>query len=169
MDFRLREAPKIATQINEILEELEESLGDTVSIISNARGNRTGVVMVGLGVSIGSDDKEEISEIQEIFESVNDAINNLFRFSILLRNNTNSDRYAKAMAAGSSPFNDQFDICHVDHKFPTLRLAGKEWLIERLGKAITQRRQFLRYAREHRDKASRDRDSDSNAVPQQTL
>lgn len=28
LDFRLREAPKIATQINEILEELKESLED---------------------------------------------------------------------------------------------------------------------------------------------
>lgn len=90
-------------------------------------------------------------------ESIQDAINNLFRYSIIIRNNTNRDRYAKASAAAlSAPFNDEFDISHVWHKFPTLKSKKYEWLIERLGKAITQRRQYLRYCRVHRDKTWQD-------------
>lgn len=94
-----------------------------------------------------------MSEIREIFESIQDAINNLFRYSIIIRNNTNRDRCAKAAAASiSSPFNHDFDIQHVRHKFPALQAKKGEWLIERLGKAITQRRQYLRYCRSHHEK-----------------
>lgn len=96
---------------------------------------------------------EELSEIREIFESIQDAINNLFRYSIIIRNNTNRDRYARAAAAAiGSPFSDEFDIQHVRHKFPALQSKKREWLIERLGKATTQRRQYLRYCRSHHDK-----------------
>jgi hypothetical protein len=77
----------------------------------------------------------------------------LFRYSIIIRNNTNRDRYAKAAAfAINSPFNDEYDIQHVRHKFPALQSKNHEWLIERLGKAITQRRQYLRYCLSHHEK-----------------
>lgn len=105
------------------------------------------------GPRVHSEEEEELSEIREIFGSIQDAINNLFRYSIIIRNNTNRDRYAKAAAAAiSSPFSNEFDIQHVRHKFPALQSKDHEWLIERLGKAITQRRQYLRYCRSHHDK-----------------
>lgn len=139
------------------------------SIVSNARENRTGSLVEARGQDLNShlsstgedistpSDDEEISEIQEIFESITDAINNLFRLSMIIRNNTSRDRYAKAAAdALSVPFDDRFDISHVEHKFPALKSKGKEWLVVRLGKAITQRRQYLRYCRDHRDKISRE-------------
>lgn len=105
-----------------------------------------------------NDGVEKISEIREIIESSSDAIKHLFRYSILIRNNTNRDRYAKSAAAAiSSPFrfNEDFDISHVKHKFPALQSNQKDWLTTRLGKAITQRRQYLRYCREHHDKTSK--------------
>jgi hypothetical protein len=106
--------------------------------------------------NLAQSDGEELSEIREIFESITDAINNLFRLSMIIRNNTGRDRYAKAAAAAQNvPFDDRPDISHVEHKFPALKSKGKEWLIARLGKAITQRRQYLRYCREHHDKISR--------------
>ncbi|KAH6719114.1 hypothetical protein BKA61DRAFT_473803, partial [Leptodontidium sp. MPI-SDFR-AT-0119] len=96
--YRLRDAPKIARQITELLDELAESLEDGVR-----------------------------------------------------------DRYAKAAAAAiTNPFNDQFDICHVEHKFPTLRKRNDRWLIDRLGRAVTQRRQYLKYCREHHDKTAKE-------------
>jgi len=142
------------------------------SIVSNTRVNRTSSPVVEArnrdlnshlapsdtdeDVPTPSDD-EQISEIKEIFESITDAINNLFRLSMIIRNNTSRDRYAKAAAAALSvPFDDKFDISHVEHKFPTLKSKGKEWLVIRLGKSITQRRQYLRYCREHHDKLSRE-------------
>lgn len=63
---------------------------------------------------------------------------------MMVRNATPRDRYAKA-ATAPNPFSDQFDIAHVTQKFPKL----KNWLRDRLGKAITHRRQYLRYCEEH--------------------
>lgn len=97
-----------------------------------------------------------ISEIQELFQSIIETIGYLFRLSVLIRNSSSRDRYSKALAMASKmPFDDHFDIDHVGNKFPRLRQDGMAWLRERLGKAITQRRQYLRYCREHRERLSR--------------
>lgn len=94
------------------------------------------------------------SEIQELFQSVSDNISHLFRLSVVIRNATSRDRFAKAAAKVAEPFDDQYDIAHVGQKFPRLELEGREWLKVRLGKAITWRRQYLRYCREHQEKLS---------------
>ncbi|TVY37144.1 Exocyst complex component [Lachnellula subtilissima] len=156
LDYRLRDASKIATQIVDLLDELAESIEDVVE----ARGQDLNAHLAPRDtdedVPTPSND-EQISEIKEIFESITDAINNLFRLSMIIRNNTSRDRYAKAAAAALSvPFDDNFDISHVEHKFPALKSKGKEWLVIRLGKSITKRRQYLRYCREHHDKISRE-------------
>lgn len=97
------------------------------------------------------------SEIQELFQSIPETVASLFKLSILIRNATSRDRFSKALATASkAPFNDQFDIDHVGNKFPYLYSDDKEWLRKRLGDAITQRRQYLRYCREHREKLSKD-------------
>jgi hypothetical protein len=96
------------------------------------------------------------SEIQELFQSIPETIAGLFKLSILIRNSSSRDRYAKASAAASkSPFSEQFDIDHVGNKFPRLSQDGMIWLRTRLGKAITQRRQYLRYCRDHHEKLSK--------------
>ena len=72
--------------------------------------------------------------------------------SIIIRDATPRDRYIKANESNRTPFIDSFDIAHVGHKFPKLDAEGRGWLKERLGKAITQRRQYLKYCREHHNK-----------------
>lgn len=193
LDYRLRDVPRISTQVVDLLDELAESIEDgkssllahsiclivyerdqllileAFSILSNERENRTSLPIEADGhvfdshATHGGDhtpmpgDEEEISEIREIFESIIDAINSLFRLSTIIRNNTGRDRWAKAATAALTlPFNSQFDVDHVHHKFPALNSKGKKWLVARLGKAITQRRQYLRYCREHHDKTSRE-------------
>ena len=93
---------------------------------------------------------QNLSEAEELFESAKDTIASLFRISILIRNASPRDRFTKALAAKQAPIDDSFDINHVRHKFPRLDCPEKIWLQERLGKAITHRRQYLRYARDHR-------------------
>jgi hypothetical protein len=77
---------------------------------------------------------------------------------MIIRNNTNRDRYAKAALAAalsSEKFNNEFDVAHVKHKFPYLVAKGEEWLAVRMGEAITQRRQYLKYCRDHHEKTLR--------------
>ena len=74
----------------------------------------------------------------------------LFRISVFIQKVTSRDRYAKVTKAQGEPFDAQFDIDHVRGKFPLLRKT--DWLEQRMGKAITQRRQYLRYCRQQRDR-----------------
>ena len=186
LDHRLRQSPKIACHIHELLEILKDSLQDgrspdpplfrgcsdsntVYAIASGARVNRQ--------AASPEDDEEEdefdglddisnssettgepskLSEAQEIFESAKETITSLFRLSIIIRKASPRDRFAKALAARQNPFNEQFDISHVGHKFPLLEIKENQWLKERLGRAITQRRQFLRYAHKHRNKIGKE-------------
>ena len=98
---------------------------------------------------------EPVSEIQELFGIVSESIANLFRLAVIIRRATPRDRYLKAAAAAHEPFDSSFDIAHVGHKFPRLDTEHSKWLKQRLGNAISHRRQFLRYSREHRDRKAR--------------
>ena len=99
------------------------------------------------------------TELQELLRSIIEAITSLLKLSIVIRNPLPRDRYAKS--AGMPPLNSSYDIAHVRHKYPKTEGTGAEgevkddWLLKRLGKAITSRRQFLRYRRDHREKLSR--------------
>lgn len=105
-----------------------------------------------------SGDSVPTSELQELFESTAETITSLFKLSIVIRNATFRDRYARALAAAKEPLNDSFDISHVGEKFPRLRRTP--WLEKRLGKAITQRRQHLKYCQEHHDRLAEDIEHD---------
>ena len=96
----------------------------------------------------------EVSELGEIFGTIKDTITSLMQTSIFIRDATPRDRFIKALSSTSSPFPESFDIAHVGHKFPKIDVEGKEWLKGRLGKAIAQRRQYLKYCRQHHDKFS---------------
>ncbi|KAL9068762.1 MAG: hypothetical protein Q9161_005965 [Pseudevernia consocians] len=101
---------------------------------------------------MSSDLGSETSEFSEIFGTVKDTITSLMQTSIIIRNATPRDRYIRAQTSAKDPFLESFDIAHVGHKFPKIDSEGREWLKRRLGKAIAQRRQYLKYCREHNDK-----------------
>ncbi|KAF2262756.1 hypothetical protein CC78DRAFT_498061, partial [Lojkania enalia] len=84
-------------------------------------------------------------QIQDLLNDLKDA----------LRNASPRDRFARALASKQITFDESYDISHVGHKFPFLAKPENMWLKERLGKAITQRRQYLRYTRDHREKLDR--------------
>jgi hypothetical protein len=183
LDYRVRESPKVATQIQELLEDMRHALQKVLLIASGEIPNRIAVsddnskdegedeedyeadeseedsddsnnganedVMIDFEVH---DKSRQLSEANERFESVKDTITSLFRISIIIRKASPRDRFAKALTSPREPFDDRFDINHVGHKFPLLDNREREWFKERVGKANTQRRQYLRYARNHRDR-----------------
>ncbi|EAT78284.2 hypothetical protein SNOG_14413 [Parastagonospora nodorum SN15] len=103
-----------------------------------------------------SDEQEQnLSEAEELFESIKDSLASLFRLAVVIRNSSPRDRYARALG-GKNPFNEQFDVAHVGEKFPKLNVDSNVWLKDRIGKAIAQRRQYLCYAREHRYKLGKE-------------
>jgi tetratricopeptide (TPR) repeat protein len=188
LDYRLRESPKVATQIQELLEDLRHAMQRISAIASGESPNRVAEstdseddydddseddhdkeepekvsdgsedgVDEDVIIEVDADEKpRQLSEAGELFRSVKDTITGLFRISIIIRKASPRDRFAKALAARQEPFDERFDIDYVSHKFPMLNIEKKVWFKERVGKAITQRRQYLRYARDHRDKLARE-------------
>jgi hypothetical protein len=141
-DYRLREAPEVTDRVLELLEELVEINSEIAEILSGTRTNRQ--------ISGSEDDSDSPDELSELHLSVGDIVTSLFKLSVLVKKATTRDRYAKAASAKDDPFLEDFDVRHVADKYPKVRT--QPWLLDRLGKAITQRRQFLRYCRNHKNR-----------------
>ena len=90
---------------------------------------------------------EDLSEIHELFQTAQDTVSCLFRLSIAIRKATSRDPYTKSARKRDDPYDEFFDIAHVGHKFP--KILGTPWLEKRLGRAITRRRESIRYSKEH--------------------
>lgn len=84
------------------------------------------------------------SELIQIFDSVVDSTTRLLRLSITIRNPAPHDRFLRAKAT-SAKHNEPWDVQHARDKFPQ---ADPE-LAERLGKALSQRRQYFKYRESH--------------------
>lgn len=93
------------------------------------------------------------------------------RISMAIRNPAPHDQFKESKNIDMAHF-EKFDVDHVQGKFPDAR----QYLALRLGKAISRRRQYLRYRLEHRSKLeeglshnSHDSDVDplltTNAIP----
>ena len=147
-DHRLREAPEVVDRIVELLEELTEINSEVLEIVSGERSNRH-IVEEDSDTEISGPDSGQ-DELSELFLSTGDALTSLFKVSMLVKKATTRDRYARAASAKDKPYLIEFDIRHVADKYPKVR--EQPWLLERLGTAITQRRQYLRYCRNHKNR-----------------
>lgn len=79
--------------------------------------------------------------------SIDDAITRLFRFSRHIAQITTTDRFAKAQLSQRERIEEHYDRLHVREKFQDS--TAPAWLLDRLGTANAQRRQYLYYSREH--------------------
>jgi hypothetical protein len=84
---------------------------------------------------------------------VGGTVTNLMKVSVLIRDGTCRDRYEyalRAAARGNNTAVTGWDVDHVMAKYP--KLERRRGLAQRLGKANTDRRHFLTYLRDHRDR-----------------
>ena len=131
------------------------------SILAEERDNRTHeFISIASSTTESSKDVEvsELSEIQDLVQLSSELITNLFRISSKVRTATPRDRYLRA-ATALPELKEQFafwDNSHVLNKYKKLRSLGsdQQWLPDRLGRAITWRRQYLRYCEDHSVKIS---------------
>lgn len=91
-------------------------------------------------------------EATMLLNMISDCITSLFRTGILIRKAGTTDRFKRALQASTTTFHPTFDIDYVREKHP--KLKGREQstsgLPERLGNAMSKRRQFIKYSRDHR-------------------
>lgn len=89
------------------------------------------------------------SELKELGLAIQEGITNLFQLSMIIRKKPEKDEYLKASLTYT--IDPTADIVHVGDKYPPVKKKDK-WLMERPGIAITRRRQYLLYRKEHQEK-----------------
>ena len=91
-----------------------------------------------------------------IMAAISDIIARLFKISMLATKFRARDDYARVEPSKADKFEDQYDIMHVTEyvKARSGKAVGEQWLLERLGKAITRRREFFRFRQNHKEKIS---------------
>lgn len=144
--YRLRNAPEVANRILKVLADLLEVLQDIHAILSGAREERIAEPNAN-GVS--AQEGSPVSELSELWLMVDDEVTSLMRMSVIIHRSSERDRHARAaqVMARHHPFDTSYDVDYVRHKYP--KLEESPWLLRRVGEAITTRRQFLAYARDH--------------------
>uniref|UniRef100_A0A0D2XP58 C2H2-type domain-containing protein n=1 Tax=Fusarium oxysporum (strain Fo5176) TaxID=660025 RepID=A0A0D2XP58_FUSOF len=115
--------------------------------------------------SLQDDGASGNSELSQIFAAIVEDINCLFRLSVSIHNPSPHDRFKKACLTDTSGY-EPFDVQHVCNK---LSKAPKP-IAERLGKAISRRRQYFKYRELHHDKLASgleldDKDQMQNLFP----
>ncbi|KAI0965397.1 hypothetical protein F4678DRAFT_335366 [Xylaria arbuscula] len=181
LEARLVSANRILEQVEDLRDDLILALDDLLEIASGGRVNREITFESGSSLDnqaslplnhqleVGSGLTSERKESQDILDVISECTRGLLKISVLIRKATPRDRFARALQV-DNPFIDQFDINYVAERYPKLRKPGFEWLCVRLGRAITKRRQFLRYSREHgrRIAGSNEKDTEINKSGAQT-
>ncbi|KAF5597623.1 zinc finger transcription factor ace1 [Fusarium subglutinans] len=145
LDYRLRDSSNVKDQVLSLLKDLVELMQDAHDIL------------MGIEVpwdQITADEEFDESddpdtELNQISADVADVVNCLLRLSVTIRNPAPHDRFIKSHSIDTSHY-EIFDIQHVSSKFRSI----DPLLAERLGKAISRRRQFFNYRLAHCTKLS---------------
>lgn len=177
LQTRLRYAPQVERRVLELLTALERDLGGVYmhfSLLSSLlRGSLHVIALVNgdrsnprstpcernpifseeaeLAALFGLADEEETDcGDSALCDDISHDVGRLIKICMLIRRSTARDRYARAEASTGGKFDHAYDVCHVKEKHR--RSTAPLWLLERLGRAITKRRQYLRYVRDYRSR-----------------
>lgn len=134
LEYRIREDENAIRIVKKALMYLTETLEMLLSILTGEKENEKW---------------DSTSELAELSLSIEEGITSLFELSMIIRKKPEKDEYVKAALATS--YDPTPDIVHVGDKYPLAR-SRDAWLMERLGTAITRRRQYLRYRKDHQEK-----------------
>jgi O-acetyl-ADP-ribose deacetylase (regulator of RNase III) len=183
LDYRLRDSPLLLENVLKFLEELQNALSEAASVASGQRlpyerqerpaydsDDDMSVDSLDTSDSDDGDDNGPPSELEMRFADIVDIVNNLYSLSIRIRNPTIKTRALKAAAYRPIDKSTGVDILeqysHFDKSHAREVIFGlrntefnqtpaiNEFLIERLGNAITSRRQLFLYWKKHREKLS---------------
>ena len=111
---------------------------------------------------------EHPSEIEQIFEDLSQNVTLLYRLSMTIRSGKWSNRYIKSASepTADTSYFEEYDIRYVQDKFP----EAPKYLAERLGKANSRRRQYLKYRERHAAKLAYAIDENKDDVaPSETI
>ncbi len=168
LDYRLRDSSNIRNQVVNLLQDLSGLLEDAIAIATGEK-----VPWDQLSVGLDDDDNEDAgaesdgfpeTEIEQISMDVTDTVSCLLRLSVSIRNPAPHNRFARSLYSDTSHF-EPFDMQHVKSKFSAL----DRYLVERLGKAISRRRQYFKYRENHHAKLALGLEDGDEAAVQSTI
>ncbi|KAL2827766.1 hypothetical protein BDW59DRAFT_143804 [Aspergillus cavernicola] len=148
LDYRLRDASHIKSETLSLLETLKATLQD-LGEVAEETGTDRGKDEPDLGVEGYDLCESDLTEVQQMYQSLVEVISYLYRMSMLIRQPSRHDQLLEAHSKDASffmPWAKQ----HISHKFP----GARSDLISRLATAMTKQKGILKYRERHRDKLS---------------
>jgi hypothetical protein len=104
------------------------------------------------------------SEVEQVLHVIGDVIDCLLRLSVTMRNPAPHDQFKSRAGEGVLDSYEKWDIQHVQEKFSNLDST----VAQRLGKALTRRRQYFRYRLQHHNRLSEGIGVDEDAARTET-
>lgn len=147
LDFRLRDASHISKQIVKLLEELEQSLNDT---LDELYGDGTTPTEDDDNLAAWPDNKST-TELQQLHEELVNIIDCLYQLSLLIRRPAQHDLLVGSRKGDKAEY-EIFDKQHVNNMYP----RTEEQISQRLGRAITRRRKYFNYRERHHRKLGKE-------------
>ncbi|OAQ96021.1 hypothetical protein LLEC1_03764 [Akanthomyces lecanii] len=144
LDYKLRDASNIRRNVRELLHGLTQPLEDFIAI---AKGKMTSWDELPSENTEATDEEGPETELQQITLHCKDIVDSLLGLSTTIRNPAPHDRFMAASTTDVSIY-EQHDINHVRELYNDLL----PWQVERLGTAISTRRQCFRYRQTHHEK-----------------
>ncbi|EAU32780.1 predicted protein [Aspergillus terreus NIH2624] len=144
LDYRLRDASHIRDEVirllrcmRDLFQDLEEVLdeGEVEERLSSPDGD------------LDLDESHDLTEVQQIYQSLVEIINFLFRLSIAIRKPAHHDQLV-GMRVGEAAFFKPWARQHITHKFP----HAEDEVISRLCTAMASQKAVLKYRERHRQK-----------------
>ena len=144
LDFRLRDASHISKQVTNLLQDLDQSLNNIFEEISQEAGtedsedDETSAAWPGENLT---------TELQQLHEEIVNIIDCLYQLSMLIRKPAQHDLLVGSRIGDKAEF-EFYDQEHVRNLHP----KTEEQISQRLGHAITRRRQYFGYRERHHRK-----------------
>jgi hypothetical protein len=162
LQYRLRDASHLQKQVKSLLDELSELLEGANAIVTGEKipwDRDEDEEATSLDADADSDSDSDLddmpaTEMAQIAQNVSDVINCLLRLSVAIRNPAPHDRFTTSASIDTSHY-EHFDIQRVKDKFSGI----EPFLADRLGRAISRRRQYFKYRETHHLKLAQGLDS----------
>ncbi|KAM7204678.1 hypothetical protein V8F20_003462 [Naviculisporaceae sp. PSN 640] len=150
LEYRLRDASAVKGQIISLLQDLNNSVIEGVSLREKVSDSEeddsfSDPMDVELEDYFRNEQTPGSSAISQVLEDIGHVVDCLLRLSITIRNPAPHDHFRSRAGTDISSLYAEWDIKHVREKFPGLAAE----LCERLGRATAQRRQYLKYREDH--------------------
>ncbi|KAF2144986.1 uncharacterized protein K452DRAFT_284377 [Aplosporella prunicola CBS 121167] len=151
LDYRLRDASHIEHKVHTLLRRLDSLLVRCIAIVTGEVIPWDKRPLESSSDSDSSDpeneDLQDNTELRQLMTSTHDTTTMLLRLTMAIQNPAPHDQIMNSADADTS-FYTPYDIFHVKSKLAT----ATDDIADRLGKAISRRRQFFKYRELHHQK-----------------